>query len=332
MKLSILLFALLSLSTAAFAAPRPEPAIDDILFPRRPINTRIMGVNAFVNDSRFGTIRQQFQEVRKTLRLGKVRVLFAWDDNVQPDPNIEPNFSFYDNIARGLPSGTEALVVLTGVPSWMSNPENWIGGDPRATFVEKWVKKVVSRYNGRKRLRSFQIWNEPNDENNPHNVLLELHNSPSNYLLMLQAAYEVSKEISPTKKIVSAATTSIIQNFPETLEYNEDLKELGAEEYLDVWGVHLYGSSLERLYFGVTDHLNSLGKPIWITESGKQGYLGQREYVERAWPLLKEIVPNIKRFYFYQFTDSAPAASTYGLRNLTSGKSISDLYIYLRDR
>src|SRR5690606_15393593 len=112
------------------------------LFPREEIDTATMGVNAFVNDARFGSIRSQLHEVKNTLKLKHIRVLFAWDDNVQPTPRSRPNFSFYDNIAKKIPRGTQALVVLTGVPSWMNDPANWTGGSPRSAFVRRWVRKV----------------------------------------------------------------------------------------------------------------------------------------------------------------------------------------------
>ena len=307
-------------------------AFDSInLLKKKSLKPATLGINAFVNDSRFGSINAQFREVKNTLKLKQVRVLFAWDDNVQPSPNIAPDFSFYDNILRGIPTRVNALVILTGVPSWMEDPDNWIDNDPRKTYVEKWVKPVLARYANNKRVRAWQFWNEPNMASDTDNDLLELRESPQNYIEMLSMAASASRQITPKKLVVSAATTAINQNFPETLEYNQALKEAGIENLVDIYAVHIYGTHLENfLLTGVGDYLNSIQKPIWITESGEQGVNKQANYAQRMWPFLLEQFPKIKRIYIYQFTESTHASSTYGLKNLTPGAFVSDLYIYLR--
>jgi len=70
------------------------------------------------------------------------------------------------------------------------------------------------------------------------------------------------------QKVIGAATTVILQNFPETLQYNESLAAAGIEQYLDIFGLNIYGSGVERFYFVIEDFLESLTKPIWVTESG----------------------------------------------------------------
>jgi hypothetical protein len=323
-------------ATATLAAPNEtsaSPIFDDI-FPRKQIDTSIMGVNAFVNDARFGTIGEQFLEVKNTLRLNYVRVLFAWNDDVQPSPTAAPNFSFYDDIAAKLPNGTRAIVVLTGLPSWMSDPKNWAGGTARTAFVRQWVRKVAARYSRNRRITGYQIWNEPNDSANPDHTLLGIQDSPANYVEMLRRSYGVVQKQKGKKIVINAATTAINQGFPRALEYNNGMLAAGAEAYVKAWAVHYYGQQFENLLRpgGVEDSLNTIRKPIWITESGAQGVSEQLEYVERTWPFLKERIPKIQRFYLYQFTEATAADTTYGLRNLTEGFTVSDLYIYLRDR
>lgn len=320
----------------AVASPGQKFGSDilDSLFPRTPIDTSITGVNAFVNDARFGTIQDQFQEVKSTLRLKYVRILFAWDDNVQPSPSSKPNFSFYDDIASNLPRGTQAIAVLTGIPSWMSDSQNWVGGSPRKTFVNKWVRKVAKRYFKNTRIKAYQIWNEPNDSGNPNNAILGIEDSPVNYVEMLKQARTVVRKQKKRKSVINAATTAINQGYPRALDYNNEMLAAGALAYADAWAIHYYGSHYENVLRpgGVEDSLANLGKPIWVTESGEQGVNSQLEYVERTWPFLKERIPGIARFYLYQFTEDSPAEETFGLKNLTPGFTISDLYIYLRDR
>jgi hypothetical protein len=303
------------------------------LAPKRAIPYSILGVSAFVNDQRFGTIRRQLYEVKKTLKISHVRLLFRWDDNVQPTPTSQPNFAFYDDIVRNIPRGMRAIVVLTGVPSWMKNSAHWVEGNPRTTFNQRWIKTVVSRYAKRQSIIGWQIWNEPNMVSDEQNVTLNLAESPENYLELLSGAYQIIKQSAPRDKVIAAATTAINQNFPATLNYNKALKEAGIEQFCDIWTAHYYSEQYERfLFLGIAEFMNQINKPIWITESGAQGVNSQLAYGQRTWPLLRENVAKIARIYIYQFTESTDAQTTYGLKNLTPGLTVSDLYINLRDR
>jgi hypothetical protein len=301
--------------------------------PRKTIDTDILGVNAFANDGRFGSASSQFSEVSSTLRLRFVRVLIQWDSNVQPSPGDAPNFGFYDSLINALPGGIDALLILNGTPAWMSDSANWIGGDPRRTFVEKWVAPVVSRYGGNGRVIGFQVGNEPN-QNNRDNQNLGLVTDAAAYVDLLKMSHAVIESIAPAKLVITAATTAINQNFPGSLDYNRAMRDAGAQDYADIWAIHYYGKQYENLIRpgGVRDFANGLSKPIWVTESGAQGVNEQLAYGEEVWPYLREKIPGIQRIYQYQFTESTPPESTYGLRNLSADMALSDLYIWLRDR
>ena len=306
--------------------------IDTIDVPRKTIDVSRLGTNAFTNDSRFGSISAQLTEVRDTLKLKHVRMLFNWDDNVQPSPSAQPNFGFYDALASGIPNGVDAIVVLTDLPSWMTDSGNWTDGNPRTTFVDQWVSKVAKRYASNPRIIGWQIWNEPNTSSNSDNSTMSFVDQPNNYVEMLARAYSVIKDVSPNKRVLNAATTAINQNFPDSVDYNRAMRDAGAVGFVDVWAVHYYGAQFENVVRGdgVADFLNGLSKPIWVTESGAQGVNSQLEYGERAWPFLIDKIPGIERIYQYQFTEASGADVTYGLRNLTAGLEVSDLYIYLR--
>ncbi|MCB0319733.1 MAG: cellulase family glycosylhydrolase [Bdellovibrionales bacterium] len=300
-----------------------------------PIQKKNLGVNAFVNDPSFGTISEQFQEVQQTLGLQYVRVLFNWNDQVQPTPTAQPQFDFYDSILASLPPGMDALVIVNGLPSWMSDPTNWSNNDPRATFVELWVKTVVDRYSSNTQIVGWEIWNEPNDDGNPENLTLAMDwknaDGASNYVAMLSSAYDVVKAKMPSALVVAAATTSINQNYPNTLNYGKAMKSAGAEAVCDVWGVHYYGTEYDHIFApnGIEPFINSLSKPIWLTESGAKGVTAQLDYVDETWEILETSFKNLERIYYYQFTEATPPDTTYGLRNLGPGEEYSDLYNYL---
>lgn len=300
---------------------------------RKPIDISRTGVNAFANDNRFGTIAGQYREVRDTLGLKYVRVLFDWNGGVQAGPNTSPDFGFYDELANAIPAGVDAIMVVTGLPPWMADSANWIDGNPRKTFVERWVKPVAQRYRNNSRIIGYEVWNEPNDSANPENDILGLTNNPGNFLELLAMASQVV-EANGNKLMINGATTSINQNFPDSLDYNQALKDGGVEDLIDVFAIHYYGKQYEKVVQGggIADLLGSFSKPIWITESGAQGVNSQLAYVEEAWTFLRDKIPGIDRIYYYQFTEATPPATTYGLKNLDSTLGVSDLYVNLRDR
>jgi hypothetical protein len=323
----------------SYAAPpkveiESKAFFEDFVTPRKPIPYSLLGLNSFLNDARFGPIRSQLRDVTTNLGIRRVRVLVAWNDQVQPSPSSVPNFGLYDRIISSLPPRTEALVILTGAPSWVRDSRNWVGGSPRSTFVELWVKKVANRYKKRSRVGAYQIWNEPNNPSFSENETLDVLTKPDNYVELLALAHAAVKTISPRKRVVNGATTAIAQNFPGTLNYNKSMISAGALNFTDVYAIHFYGKSVERVILpgGVAEFVNSIPKPIWVTETGAQGVTNQLEYAQRFFPFLKKYIPGISRIYIYQYTESSPASSTYGLRNLTPGASVSDLYINLRDR
>ena len=107
----------------------------------------------------------------------------------------------------------------------------------------------------------------------------------------------------------------------------------GILNYVDVFAAHFYGKQIENVLRpkGVKDFIRSIKKNIWFTESGEKGVNKQKDYAQRVFPFLLGLSSFVKRVYIYQFTEDTPASNTYGLKNLTPGFTISDLYIYLRD-
>jgi len=328
------LCALLSVICSACNVSDVKEAVDVVDgVPRKTIDTDSLGVNAFANDGRFGSAASQYQEVRDTLRLRFVRILVQWDSKAHPSKSQPANFSFFDSLMSAIPAGVDALLVVTGTPDWMRDSNNWTNGDPRLTFVQEWLAPAVRRYGANTRVIGFQVWNEPN-ENNQANQNLGVVDNPGAYVDLLRQSSEIIRKVAPTRLVVSAATTAINQNYPSSLDYNRSMRDAGALNYTDIWAIHYYGKQYENLIRagGVRDFINELSKPIWVTESGAQGVNNQLAYGEEVWPYLREKMPGIQRIYQYQFTESTDPSVTYGLRNLSRDASLSDLYIWLRDR
>jgi Glycosyl hydrolase catalytic core len=330
-----LLLSVFLLPLETIAEPEQDPIRGrflDSFLPEGNLHPKILGLNSFANEAQFGSISAQMRETSTILGVRNLRILLAWNDQIQATPKSPIFWSFYDEIVRNIPRRSNALVILTGLPSWMRDPVHWESNDPRKTFVQRWVKPVIERYKSERRISGFQIWNEPNDSTNLDNKTLDIATSPSNYVSMLGEASQYIRSRTRRKLVVGAATTSINQNFPEAFLYNEDLKKAGIEHNADVYAIHYYGTNIERLYFsgGISSFIRSLSLPIWITESGERGLTQQKSYARTMWPFLQEMFPGIRRFYFYKFTDAENSASeSFGLKS-TAGNS--DLYYYLKDR
>ena len=341
MKHRVLFLFLLSLLVPVFLGCSSDDvdSIDDVIDvtldppERRPIDPSIMGVNNFFVNREFGSIAEQFREIRSTLGLRYVRVLFAWTDAVQPTPSDEPDYSFYDDIIGSIPAGIEVDIVLAHTPSWMAQPANWVEGNPRLTWVRNWLLPTVERYAGAPGVSSWEVWNEPDTLFVDSDAALEL-SQPANYIELLAYANDVIRNEAPGTQIVLAATRSIQQNFPGNLNYNRSLRNFGAEDLVDIWNVHYYGEQFERVVQGggVASFLNSIRLPIWITESGETGPNEQLSYVETAWPFLQDEIAGIERFYYYEFGSANAVQDNYGLRTTDPAFPVSDLYIHLRDR
>lgn len=299
---------------------------------RKPIDTSIMGVNNFFIHPEFGSIPEQFADIQRNIRLRHVRVLFAWTDDVQPTPDSEPSYGLYDDIVAAIPPGVDVLVVLTHQPQWMADPSNWINGNPRQTWVERWLKPTIARYRGTPGIVGWEIFNEPDIVTVPADEALGLRD-PANYMELLRFASPAISAGDPGKLRVIAATTSIQANFPNNLNYNIALRDQGAQSLVDRWNIHYYGEQFENVVrpSGLEDFLATLSIPVWCTESGKQGN-EQLAYVETVWPFLREKAPNIERFYYYQYGDTLELLQNFGLRTTDPDFPVSDLYVFLRDR
>lgn len=299
---------------------------------RKPIDQTKVGVNNFFVDNEFGSISEQYKDISQTLGVHYVRVLFAWTDGVQPTPSSSFNVSFFEQILDQAPSNVDILITVAHTPSWMANSSNWESGDPRTEWINRWFKPLVQHFANHPRVIGWEVWNEPNLTVVPSDAVLGL-TEPENYLDLLQQGANVVRANDPTKLVVMAATSSINQNFPTAFNYNKSLRDAGVENYTDVYNIHYYGTSYESVVSsgGIADFLNGMGKPIWVTESGEQGPNNQLAYVEKTWPFLSEKIDGIQRFYYFEYGETVPAESNFGLRTTDSNFPVSDLYINLRD-
>ncbi|MCS6894454.1 MAG: glycoside hydrolase family 5 protein, partial [Deltaproteobacteria bacterium] len=300
--------------------------------PRKTIPYKLLALNAFFNDPRFGSLYYQVTDVLRNLKLNRLRVLIRWDDKAHPSPEMRPNFALLEEILNSLPQDAKVLIVTTGTPTWMSDSSNWLSENPRKTFIELWFKPLIQFLFTRTQVEAIQIWNEPNDMDQVENRIMAFKDS-GKYFELLKACSEFLKSSGQQIRILNGATTAINQGGHGALNYNKELVKLGAHHLVDAWAIHFYGMQFERVFKngGVADVLKRVKKPLWITESGARGINNQLEYGERVWPFLAENFEFLARIYIYTYTEDAPSDQTYGLRNLST-RPYSDLYLHLLER
>lgn len=292
-----------------------------------PVLKSYYGVNCFFNQSLFpsNNLKRQGDDIRNTLNLKFVRVLFNWNDGVQKSKASPIDFSFYDSIIQTCTdSSLNALIVINGFPQWLKNEQS--------SFLTEYIKycqQIIERYKNNPHVIGWQIGNEINTAMFEENTLYGFVNNPSLYIHVLSSIYDYSKRHAPAKLVCAAATTSIIQNFPNTLNYNKELCKLGLDNFCDVIAIHYYGNSPWALLKpdGVLDFMRQIRKPILITE------VGAKEKNKHVDILKKDIAflftrCRIAKIFWYQY-DAGGDTASYGLR--TPQGVVSDVYDYLKN-
>ena len=230
--------------------------------------------------------------------------------------------SFYRDVEAALKSqNLKAIAVLTALPQWVKASPN-----KEALYVDKFIKVVANTFKGSNSIIGYQIWNEPNDASNDDNGILGF-SDPQKYFELVQKAAPAIKAISPNKLVLNASTTSIIQNYRDTISYNEKLMSLGIESYIDKYAFHYYGDPYTTLLrpYGALEFLKSVSIPLWVTEVGTPHFDKHSSYAKIKIPYLLSRLGNLERVFWYQF-DGGPGDKEY---NITNGVDTSTLYQYL---
>jgi hypothetical protein len=166
--------------------------------------------------------------------------------------------------------GFEVLAVLAYTPTWATTrPDESHYTGAGASYPPKnmqdwrdYCREYMTRFRGR--IRYFEVWNEPNAG--------FFKGTTEEYVALLKAAYEVSREVGPEVRIVGGSGTG------DFLRWTEDILSHGAGPYMDVLSFHAYttpSSPEEANLEGRLRRLHEIAKehdvgniPIWNTETG----------------------------------------------------------------
>lgn len=303
----------------------------DLLFNRtKNIDMKRMGMNAFFNTNIFtpkgglGEIQSQFADIAMNVKTTNIRILLNWNDSIQKNIKSKPNFSFYDTIFQTCYDNYKLIPVINGCPTWNKDSDTTKNLN---NFLEKWVFPCLERYGHSEKVLGFQIGNEINTAMFHDNTVYGFVNSPEIYVNVFGA---IRKQIDPSIKLISSPTTSIIQNYPNTLKYNKTLRSLQIDEIADYYAFNYYGNSIiPACWFGgAIDFLNSLKCPVICTEFGSDNPSKHVDYFFKYGSFFQKNIKKLELTCWYQYDGSGSTAS-YGL-HMGDG-AVSPLYDLLKN-
>jgi len=248
---------------------------------------------------------------------------FGWS-GVDPDHNgRDLDFSKQDALVRlAQENDIHLFAGISPLPTdreWL-NAETYIPENKDAYF--SYIKQLVERYDGdgiddmpglKYPIKYWQLENEPD----LHNRVRRARGNPGfcrpqEYFEVLKLTYQAVKEADSNAWLI-LNVVGVGQNMGRTsIEYLEKLNKLGAKNYYDIFSYHLYPQSyhtsvLKNSLFKFRQLIGE--KPIWITESGINGKLGESEEKQATW-IIKDYVfhlsHGVKKVVWLTLTDMSP--------------------------
>lgn len=150
--------------------------------------------------------------------------------------------------------------------------------------------------------------------NDPKVIAWELENEPENFLQWTAQQYvDWVKDVAPLvrntagrdQKLVAAATRPMVQDFPNTLNYNKDMISAGLLDEVDVFNMHVYTKQYEKLpsVEEVFTSAQSRGAEVWVTEVGENELADQLSYFLQVTEVYKRLDMDADRWVIYAWND-----------------------------
>ncbi len=150
--------------------------------------------------------------------------------------------------------------------------------------------------------------------NDPKVIAWELENEPENFLQWTAQQYvDWVKDVAPLvrntagrdQKLVAAATRPMVQDFPNTLNYNKDMISAGLLDEVDVFNMHVYTKQYEKLpsVEEVFTSAQSRGAEVWVTEVGENEIADQLSYFLQVTEVYKRLDMDADRWVIYAWND-----------------------------
>jgi len=279
-------------------AIRPQPDLaPDAAIQYADVST--FGVNTFLQNEVLPEVRRRSLEMIQDAGIDFIRQEFPWEDieihgkgdfvdrrnDVDSDGQVDAvdAWAKYDNIVDlAAENDVEILARLGNPPSWTRALTDTIGTNAPPDDIQDFgdfAATVAARYEGR--IRYYQIWNEPNG--NEEWGLQDV--DPEAYTGLLCLAYQRIKEEDADAVVLAGALTPTVALDGRNLNdlfFLERMYDAGAADCFDVMSAQGYGlwsgATDQRLRPSVINYPHNLylrdlmvqhsdgHKPIWISE------------------------------------------------------------------
>jgi len=149
-------------------------------------------------------------------------------------------------------------------------------------------------------IQAYEVWNEPNVYEYQYGYLNDTE-AIAHYFDMLKNASDLIRAYNDTFVVVGGVFSDIYDYWAgdDWLDWFIPLMEMGANQYVDVWSIHLYAGKNEAFALEQIGALS--GKPVWVTEVG---YPSTDESVQAEWVetrfnniLASDVLPQILFHY-----------------------------------
>ncbi len=198
-----------------------------------------LGVNAELTQYTPDLLAEQLNLMQQA-HITWVRQFFRWDE-IAPQPGIY-DWRQWDQVVSAFENQPEMglVAVLVNTPSWARETGNENATAPPESIEDfaQFTRLFATRYGNV--IDHYQIWDEPNLTaawgNKPPR--------PSQYVALLQVAYEAIHNADPSATVIAAALAPTTERGPQNISdvlYLRDLYALGAKAYMDAVGAKPYG-------------------------------------------------------------------------------------------
>lgn len=176
--------------------------------------------------------------------------------------HIKIMFTIFDSCWDPFPKAgpQHAPVPYVHNSGWVQSPgENILKDSTQYPMLEKYVKGIVGHFAKDPRIIMWDVWNEPDNTNDPAYIKVELKNKAEVVMPLLKKTFEWARSVNPTQPLTSGIWAG---NWAadSTLKPMEKLQL----EQSDVLSFHCYDDSA-RLDKKI-HQLQRYGKPLFCTE------------------------------------------------------------------
>lgn len=305
-------------------------------YPKFIPTKQVMGLSLptlhLMTESKVASKYSTLVDAARDLRPGFVRVYLSWKDVEAVEG--ERNWFWYDEHLLSVTRiGANILLIIDRSPFWAARtPGEPIYSDKINSYLS-FVRELVQRYSKPPwNIHYYEICNEP-DNSSPavwESGISCWGNYGVEYAHLLASVYPVIKQTDPQSVVLMGGVA--YEDFAAfKRSFVTSVKFAGGYNYVDGYNFHFYpefssfwehlvpkvkGINAKILYW---KRVVGSNKPLWITETGKQGIIGDEKSLQGQADYLKLAYTSVfnalgkQADYLFWFALNTSIEANYGL-------------------